>query len=178
MLRQLRVPVSAVGGLMAFAFVVALSWQPAAAAGAGIQMPGDTAMMTLVSVEQALLDLTNTDRVANGLEPLEFDPETLLIARQRAATQLGTAALSHYDADGELAFVRMLANAQLAYELAGENLARASGDDPATTQRVEQALMKSPTHRKNILEKTFRRVAIGAATSPQGQITLAEVYRN
>ena len=162
---------------MAFAFLVALSWQPASAAGAGI-MPGDFAVITLLSAEQALMDLTNADRVANGLDPLEFDPETLLIARQRAATQLGTAALSHYDADGELAFVRMLANAQLVYELAGENLARASGDDPATTQRVEQALMKSPTHRKNILEKTFRRVAIGAATGPQGQITFAEVYRN
>jgi uncharacterized protein YkwD len=175
---RLPVPLSAVGGLMAFAFLVALSWQPAAAAGAGIQMPGDSAVIMLISVEQVLLDLTNADRVANGLEPLEFDPETLLIARQRAAAQLGAAPLSHYDADGELAFVRMLANAQVTYELAGENLARASGDDPGTTQRVEQALMKSPTHRKNILEKTFRRVAIGAATGPQGQITFAEVYRN
>jgi uncharacterized protein YkwD len=38
--------------------------------------------------------------------------------------------------------------------------------------------MKSPMHRKNILEKTFTKLAIGAATSPQGQITFAEVYRN
>jgi uncharacterized protein YkwD len=162
---------------MAFAFLVALSWQPAAAAGAAT-LPGDSAVITLISVEQALMDLTNADRVANGLDPLEFDPETLLIARQRAATQLGTAPLSHYDADGELAFVRLLAAARVDYQLAGENLARASGDGLATTQQVEQALMKSPTHRKNILEKTFTKVAIGAATSPQGQITFAEVYRN
>jgi uncharacterized protein YkwD len=162
---------------MAFAFLLALSWQPASAAGTGI-MPGDSAVVTLISVEQALLDLTNIDRVANGLDPLEFDPETLLIARQRAATQLGTAPLSHYDPDGELAFVRLLAAAQVDYQLAGENLARAAGDGVATTQQVEQALMKSPTHRKNILEKTFTKVAIGAATSPQGQITFAEVYRN
>jgi len=162
---------------MAFAFLLALAWQPASAAGAGT-IPGDSAVITLISVEQALLDLTNADRVANGLDPLEFDPETLLIARQRAEAQLGAAPLSHYDADGRLAFVRMLDAAQVGYQLAGENLARASGDSAATTPQVEQALMKSPTHRKNILEKTFTRVAIGAATSPQGQTTFAEVYRN
>ena len=38
--------------------------------------------------------------------------------------------------------------------------------------------MRSPTHRKNILERTFRRVAIGAATDSSGQITFAEVYRD
>jgi uncharacterized protein YkwD len=162
---------------MAFAFLVALSWQPAAAAGAAT-LPGDSAVITLISVEQALMDLTNADRVANGLDPLEFDPETLLIARQRATAQLGTAPLNHYDPDGELAFVRLLEAAKVGYQLAGENLARASGDGLATTQQVEQALMKSPTHRKNILEKSFTKVAIGAATSPQGQITFAEVYRN
>ena len=64
------------------------------------------------------------------------------------------------------------------YELAGENLARAYDNDPAVTQRIEKALMHSPLHRKNILEKTFNRVAIGAATDGNGQITFAEVYRN
>ena len=141
-------------------------------------LPGDPAIMLMMSVEQGLLDLTNADRQANGLEPLEFDPETLAIARERAASQLGTPALSHYDSSGELAFVRMLATAQLGYQLAGENLARASADDVAVTQRVEQALMTSPAHRKNILEQGFKRVAIGAATNSAGQITFAEVYRN
>ena len=159
--------------LLASAFLLTLAL-PAAAR----PLPGDPAIMLMISVEQALLDLTNADRQANGLEPLEFDPETLAIARERAASQLGTPALSHYDASGELAFVRMLATAQVGYELAGENLARASADDVAVTQRVEQALMKSPAHRKNILEQGFKRVAIGAATNSDGQITFAEVYRN
>ena len=38
--------------------------------------------------------------------------------------------------------------------------------------------MKSPTHRMNILEPTFKRVAIGAATDGTGQIAFAEVYRD
>src|SRR6266849_5203839 len=120
------VVMTAAAGWMSIAF----TWQPAAAAG---QLPGDPAAAMLFAVEQAMLDLTNADRVANGLDPLEFDPETLAIARQRAEAQLGTAPLNHYDPDGELAFVRLLAAAQVGYQLAGENLARAGAADATVT---------------------------------------------
>jgi len=153
---------------------IAFTWQPAAAA----SLPGDPSAAMLFSVEQTMLDLTNADRVANGLDPLEFDPETLAIARERAASQLGTPSLSHYDSNGDLAFVHLLADAHVGYQLAGENLARAAAADATITGRVEQALMTSPTHRRNILERTFTRVAIGSATDGQGQLTIAEVYRN
>ena len=162
---------TAAAGWMSLAF----SWQPAAAAP---QLPGDPAAAMLFSVEQAMLDLTNADRLANGLDPLEFDPETLTIARARASSQLGTPALNHYDANGELVFVHLLSDAHIGYQLAGENLARAGSADATVTSRVEQALMKSPTHRRNILERSFTRVAIGSATDGQGQLTIAEVYRN
>jgi uncharacterized protein YkwD len=164
--------------LVAGAMSFGMTWQPAAAWDAGLQLPGDPAFGTLMASEQALLDLTNADRVANGLPALDFDPETLVIARERAASQLTAPALTHYDANGNLVFVQLLADAQLSYQLAGENLARAQADDTAVTQRVEQALMKSPTHRKNILERQFHRVAIGVATNGHGEITFAEVYRN
>jgi uncharacterized protein YkwD len=86
--------------------------------------------------------------------------------------------LTHYDAQGDLAFVNLLANARLEYRLAGEKLARSTVTDPAVTRRIEEALMQSPKHRDNILDPTFNRVAIGAATDASGQITFAEVYRN
>jgi uncharacterized protein YkwD len=159
---------------LAAAVALTFAWLPAAAT----QLPGDPAAGTLIAAEAALLFLTNADRADNGLAPLEFDPETLDIARQRAASQIDVPSLSHLNADGDLAFVQLLAGAQLKYELAGENLARAYTNDAATTQRVEQALMLSPLHRRNILEHTFNRVAIGAATDGNGQITFAEVYRN
>lgn len=151
---------------------------PTAAADVAVQLQGDPAAGLLGSVEQTMLDLTNADRAANGLPPLELDAETLAIARARAASQLGTPALSHYDANGNLAFVGLLSSSHITYELAGENLARTDAQDDAVASRVERALMTSPTHRKNILEGTFRRVAIGAATDASGQLTLAEVYRN
>jgi uncharacterized protein YkwD len=157
----------------------ALPSQPAAALNASRAAVGDPSYSLLVSSEQALIDLTNTDRAANGLGALQFDPDTLAIARARAESQLGAQALNHYDANGQLAFAQLLGQANVGYGLAGENLARVASGGGDLTQRVETALMQSPTHRKNILEPTFRRLAIGAATDPAtGQITFAEVYRD
>ncbi|MGI9147137.1 MAG: CAP domain-containing protein [Chloroflexota bacterium] len=164
--------------VLAGALSLTFAWQPAAATELAIQPPGDLAVATLISAEQALLGLTNADRIANGVAPLDSDPDMLQIARQRAATQIDAPSLSHYTADGDLAFVKLLANAQVKYQLAGENLARAYDGDASVIQRIELALMGSPAHRKNILDGTFNRVAIGAASNGAGQITFAEVYRD
>lgn len=167
-------------GILIAAVMLILPVQPSAveAMTASAIVPGDPAAITLMSAEQALVDLTNADRVANGLDPLVVDPETLPIARERAESQLGPQSLSHYDADGHLIFAQMLNASNLAYILAGENLARSASDQANTLQRIEQALMQSPTHRRNILEPTFRRVSIGAAIASNGQIAFAEVYRD
>ena len=165
-------------GVVGLALPLVLVWQPAGAADAGLLAPDDPATMNLLASEQALLDLTNADRVANGLAPLDFDPDLLPIARERAEDQLDAPTLSHYDDSGQLVFVRLLSVAHLGFELAGENLARSSVQDSGLLPRVEQALMNSPLHRKNILEPAFHRAALGAATADDGQIAFAEVYRN
>jgi uncharacterized protein YkwD len=151
--------------------------RPAAAADAQLMLPGDPGIVHMIAVEQALLELTNADRDANGLAALDFDPETLLIARQRAAAQLSQEPLSHYDAQGLLVFARLLDDAVLTYSLAGENLARGTSGGEDITARIEQALMKSPTHRKNILESRFERASIGAAEDASGRIAFAEIFR-
>lgn len=151
--------------------------RPVSAADRQLMLLGDPGIVHMIAAEQALLELTNADRDANGLEPLEFDPETLLIARQRAAAQLSQNPLSHYDAEGQLVFVQLLDDAVLTYGLAGENLARGSAGGEDITARIEQALMTSPTHRKNILETRYRRASIGAATDASGRIAFAEIFR-
>ena len=140
-------------GFLAASALVLLPATNAFAMNAASLVPGDPAVTNLISAEQAMLDLTNVDRVANGLEPLELDTDALPVARERAEDQLGAPSLSHYDANGELIFARLLLDAQLTYQTAGENLARASASDVSLASRVEQALMASPTHRQNILQK-------------------------
>ena len=165
-------------GFLAASALVLLPATNAFAMNAASLVPGDPAVTNLISAEQAMLDLTNVDRVANGLEPLELDTDALPVARERAEDQLGAPSLSHYDPNGELIFARLLLDAQLTYQTAGENLARASASDVSLASRVEQALMASPTHRQNILDPGYRRIAIGAAIDGQGQITFAELYRD
>jgi uncharacterized protein YkwD len=170
---------TALAAALGAALVLVATIEPALAMDAGMVLPDDPAVASLVSSEQSMLDLTNADRVANGDDPLQFDPDLLAIARERAESQLGTPSLSHYDTDGHLVFARLLNESNLTFDLAGENLARAGSLDLGLTQRVEQALMQSPLHRKNILERTFKRIAIGAATDPNtGQIAFAEIYRD
>ena len=143
-------------------------------AGGGLPSIGDT---TLSTEEQALLDLTNTDRAAGGLPPVVFDSMSLQVARVRAAAQIPDGPLSHYNSLGEIAFVGLLADAGVPYMLAGENLARTSSQDAATVSRLNDALMNSPTHRANILEPGFNRLAVGAATAPDGRLAFAEIFR-
>jgi uncharacterized protein YkwD len=167
--------IAAAGALL----IAALPGEPVAAYDASMATPGEPSFSLLVSDEQSLIDLTNADRAANGVAPVQVDPDALPIARERAESQLGSQNLNHYAANGQLVFAEMLTQANLGYRLAGENLARASSADASIIQRVEQALMQSPTHRKNILETSFHRLAIGAATDPAtGQIAFAEVYRD
>ena len=73
--------------------------------------------------------------------------------------------------------VSLLAEAGVSYQLAGENLARDAGLYGGIAETVEGALLQSPTHRRNILEPAFSRLAIGAAVDPSGRVAVAEVFR-
>ena len=128
------------------------------------------------SFEQQILDLVNQDRAVNGLGPVSFDPSLLATARQRAADQLTQSTLNHYDAIGQLAFVKLLSRDGISYQLAGENLARLPGIDDSTAPRAEDALMHSPTHRANILEPTFNHIAVGATLDDQGRVVFAQIF--
>ena len=128
-------------------------------------------------LERALLAEVNQDRIAHGLEPLLPDPELLAIARTRAAAQIAAPTLNHYDATGKVAIQGLLAGANTTYSLAGENLARLRADDAEAAQQAEIALMNSPTHRKNILEPRFNRLAIGLVRAPDGRLIFAQIFR-
>ena len=153
----------------------AKGWTDGALAITGLGDPGGVPFAA--SLEGALLKLTNADRITNGLAPLDLDFDLVQIARTRAAAQLTETSLTHYNATGDLEFVRLLAESGLDYLLAGENLARFTGLDPSVPERVEQALMRSPTHRQNILEPTFNRMAVGAATDSSGHVVFAQIFR-
>ncbi len=144
-------------------------------AGPALARPADE--HTLGLARAALFDATNSERVRNGLAPVEPDPSLGPVAAARAASQLGSVALSHRDADGQLIFAGLLAASGIEFALAGENLARVSRFDASTPHFVAEALLASPTHRKNILEPSFNRLAVGAASGPDGRTAFAQIFR-
>jgi uncharacterized protein YkwD len=132
--------------------------------------------LTTDGLEQALVERTNADRADFGLAPLQDDPEMLLIARERAASQLGNAPLAHNDAAGASLLAILFARDGVAYTTGGENLARWHLDQPDLVNQVERALMLSPPHRENILSPQFSSMAVGVAVS-DSQVVFAETYR-
>ncbi len=165
-----------------------LDTPPSAAAGAranGRTVPelatapsrGPASALLATPLELALFELANADRLRNGFPLVQADPTMLGLARARAAAQLGQDALSHYDAAGQPVIAGLLAGGGVEYRLAGENLARWVVADPAGPERVQRALMDSPSHRKNILEPSFDWLAVGAATDASGRIAFAQIFR-
>lgn len=131
----------------------------------------------VAALELELFDLTNRSRLANGLPSMQPDGPLLNVARARAADQSPTAALSHYDARGQIVFSRLIDGLGLRYNLAGENLARVPAPAATAAERAEHALMESPGHRANILEPVFDRLAVGAVTDAEGRIVFAQIFR-
>ena len=148
--------------------------------------------------ETALLARVNADRAAHGLRALAFDTELVAAARMRAAAQRPGEALSHTAPAGSvaatatattglaagsapLAFQRLLKEAGVRYAVAGENLARPrvpkAADAGETAAAAQRALMASETHRQNILDPSFDRMAVGATRGADGQIVFAQLFR-
>lgn len=124
--------------------------------------------------EQAMFDLTNQSRQQQGLSALQFDPDMLSIARQRATDQ-GGPQLSHMDG-GIFAYLMMLAQAGVDTPRgSAENLAYSYPWNPAGMQ---QAFLNSPLHRANIMQPDWTRMAVGAWSDPSKPGgDLAELYR-
>lgn len=105
--------------------------------------------------EQAMFRMVNKERTERGLKPLVFDNTLRDLAREYAEDMFARGYFSHYTPDGFSPFDRM-ANANIDYISAGENLALAPSVDLAM-----QGLMQSEGHRANILSENFGRVGIG-----------------
>ena len=89
-------------------------------------------------LEIKMLEIVNEERVKNGLEPLQADPELTLVARAHSNDMFVKGYFAHESPDGKSPFDRMRqANVQFAF--AGENLALAQ-----TLAIAHTNLMNSP----------------------------------
>ncbi len=105
-----------------------------------------------------LTALTNNDRATNGVGALVEEPLLTEAAQKKAADMAEKGYFAHVAPDGTVPWY-WLDLVGYNYTYAGENLAVNFTD----SKDVEDAWMKSPTHRANIVKSEFTRIGIGTA---------------
>jgi uncharacterized protein YkwD len=120
--------------------------------------------------EIELLALTNKERTHKGLQPLKMNANLVHVARDHSASMARRHHLSHTVKGKSFAYRIKKANYPLAK--AGENIARSKRSFP----HVIRLWMKSPGHRKNILNPHFKEIGIGIATTSSGDRYFTQVF--
>jgi uncharacterized protein YkwD len=122
------------------------------------------------AVELALLALVNRARVAAGARPLRPHRGLAQVARLHARDMQAHGFFGHRSpiAGGLKA---RLAEAAIDYLHAGENLALAT-----SPERAHDALMASPGHRNNLLDRRFTHLGVGVARSERGLLHMAACF--
>jgi hypothetical protein len=114
------------------------------------QMPDVLGYATDIHVEQLLGD-TNTQRAAQGLNPLTLNPQLSAAAAQKATDMFAKGYWAHNSPTGSTPW-DFISGSGYHYVVAGENLAK----NFTTSQAVVDAWMASPTHRDNIVKPSYR----------------------
>lgn len=109
--------------------------------------------------EGRMFEMINDARKSHGLKPLEMDSKLRDLARKHSKDMFVNGYFAHVGPDKLTPFDRMR-EAGIKYIVAGENLAFAPN---ALT--AQNGLMKSATHRDNILNSNFKKVGIGVYSS-------------
>jgi len=116
----------------------------------------DNSWLTRVEASGRVIDLTNAERVAQGL-PALVNQVSLDVAAQSYSAEMATGDFfSHTSPSGTQPWDRAAA-AGYAYSSVGENIAAGY----ATPEEVVTGWMNSPGHRANILNGTFTEIGAG-----------------
>lgn len=102
---------------------------------------------------KSLLDVTNEQRIANGLSVLRENAKLTKAAQDKAEDMYAKGYWAHFGPNGETPWTFILSQ-DYDYEYAGENLAK----NFMTSSAVVDAWMNSPTHRANILNGNYKDV--------------------
>ena len=112
-------------------------------------------------LEDKLLMLVNQERRNRGLSELRFDPLLRAVARDHTRKMIGENRLAH-DFPGYEILDERAARAGVYFSKIGENVAKS---DTFVIRFFHEALLASPEHRENILDKDFTHLGVGIEIS-------------
>jgi len=114
------------------------------------------AQATNYEFEREVFDLTNEHRIANGLNPLQWDDVLATASREHSEDMFYSNNMSHTGSDGSTPGQR-IDRMGIAWRRWAENVA-AGQQTPA---EVVEGWMNSPGHRANILNPNLTTLGVG-----------------
>ncbi|HEY5884656.1 MAG TPA: CAP domain-containing protein [Pyrinomonadaceae bacterium] len=126
-------------------------------------------------IERIAFELTNEERIANGLLPLTWDSELCRLARQHSEDMGGRRYFDHETPEGLWPRDRARAAGLRGFRVIAENIAYNKGYENPGAYAVER-WMKSSGHRANILYNSFQYSAIGSYVASDGSVYLTQVF--
>ncbi len=121
-----------------------------------------------------LYRLTNETRIANGLEPLEINPELTLAAQRKVDDMITKGYFAHITPENKYPW-QFIDSSKYPFSYMGENLAM----DFSSAEVVQSAFMNSPSHRGNILNPKYKDIGIALKVGKingKETIVLAEFF--
>lgn len=147
-------------GIAGFALLLNLAW-PSLPIGRG---HGSVLGSAQGISSLTLLDETNQDRAALGIDTLDVDTRLSAAAQSKAQDMVSNDYWSHRSPSGSQP-QDFATKAGYGYRAIGENLAYGFSD----SDTVIQAWLKSPEHRANLLDPAFRDVGFGVVKAADYQ---------
>ncbi len=120
---------------------------------------GGEAQLTSLPTDPAIQEfvrLVNAERRSMGCPELKWDSRVASIASAHSADMVSRNFFSHTNPDGKSPFDR-LEESKVAFSAAAENIALG----PKTGREAYETWMRSPEHRKNMLDCRFTRHGVG-----------------
>ncbi|RJR31308.1 CAP domain-containing protein [Candidatus Parcubacteria bacterium] len=110
-------------------------------------------------VTDKIIEMANSDRLKNDIEPLQADRLLTVFAQEKANDMLQREYFSHDTPEGKKPW-QWIDRKKYDYVYAGENLAM----DFTSAELIHNAFMKSPGHRKNILNPKYKDIGVAVAS--------------
>jgi uncharacterized protein YkwD len=110
------------------------------------------------------------------LTPLQAEARLVAVARARSRDMVKRGYLEHQTPEGRSSFMIMRDN-KIAFNAAGENLARERSKAADAPREVVAGWVKVPAHRLNLLAEGFSRVGIGAIRTADGaSVVVTQIF--
>lgn len=137
------------------------------------EAPGLVTISPSSPVDQAIVDLTNQERIRQGLATLRMEERLSQAARLHAEQLVRAGHLDHVLPDAQYPRPEdRLAAAGYPWQAYGENLAFGYPD----ARSAVDGWMNSPGHRANIVGTAFTEIGAGHARDANGRIYYAQVF--